>query len=170
MSALTKVEHRRIGSKEFNGYGPAPFPDKRDATLVAIIDRVASEEAFEQTLAGLDGERRGTFNAFARRAASLAVRERDPEMVLRAIVALALAIGRSPSRDHLMQAPLPFRSAQLLSAKIDVVLTEARTIVPADVLAPIAAYAHGDLQLAVGKMGYEEAGSGRDFRYEFTAW
>lgn len=170
MSVLTKDEYRRIGSKEFNGYGPAPFPDNRDRVLVAIVDRLTSQETFDQTLNGLDDDQRGTFNAFAWRAASLAVRDRDQMMVRRAIVALALALGRSPSPDIMMQAPLPFRSAELLAMKIEDVLAEVSRIVPPDVLALIANYSQGDLQLAVGSMGYEESGSGSGFCYEFTAW
>lgn len=172
MSILTKDEFRRLGTKEFHGYGTAAFPDQRDLTMDHIVARLEDGSAFSQTSAQLTPSQRNVFGAFALRAASIAVQADDPDMVRKAIIAIAMALdGSLGNKDELLQVPLPLRSAEHLGLDLPALMDQVTSIIPDATMAVIRGYADcDDLARMVGEMGYEERGAGQDFRYVFTAW
>lgn len=172
MSVLTHDEWRRLDSNELDGYGPAPFPDHRDVLLGAIIDRLTNRERYEQTSTNLRPGHRAAFGCFARRGAALAVRTQDAVMVRRAILAAALGLGTATGdKDALLQVPLPPRAAELLGLDPVTVVEDLADLIDASAHAHLLQYAgSGDLAGYVGRMGYEETGSGPTFDFTFTAW
>src|SRR5919108_2760785 len=105
------------------GYGPRPFPDRRDRDISDFIDQfrrsdVAVRSSLIQQVSGGRDRYRDTLRAYAERMASYARITRDPAFLERGI--LALLIGQSPDwREDLLVMPLLYHSARRLGVSPD---------------------------------------------------
>jgi hypothetical protein len=179
MSVLTADEHRRLRSHEFHGFGPAPLPDRRDALVAQIIDRLVDGRAFRATAEGLGEAHRQVFAAYAARASSLAVRGSDEVALRRALLSVSLSVagasatgGAAASGEALLEVPLPLRAAELIGADPRGAVRRLVPVIGSAASALEAWVRDGGSHLveAVGRMGYEEDGEGPTFRFRFGAW
>jgi hypothetical protein len=103
--------------RRFNAYGPAPFPDGRDATLDGYVRelRDGGAGAVEAAAAAASERGQGVLRAYAERAASRAVRDRRAELLELALLAM-VAGGVADGDEALMAMPLIEDAAQRLGS------------------------------------------------------
>jgi hypothetical protein len=76
----------------FAAYGPAPIPDARDDLVDKLIDSAESggPATVASLCAGASERGRRVLRAYGQRMSSLAVRRHDPDLLVRAVVAIVL--------------------------------------------------------------------------------
>lgn len=94
---------------KFNGYGPSGLPDARDQAVGDLVGRlmVAGPEAVAAVLSIVTDKARQVLRSYAERMASLAVRRRERELLLRAVVALVLGgLDENRLESLIVMAPI----------------------------------------------------------------
>lgn len=79
--------------RRYHGYGPAPLPDPRDGPVTRYLSglRAGGPGAVAAALRTASQAGRAVLGAYAGRQAALAVRRRDPDPLVSALVALVVA-------------------------------------------------------------------------------
>jgi hypothetical protein len=115
----------------FKAYGPSPLPNSRDDLVDKVIDRAVaggppSVAAISKT-ASESGRR--VLRAYAERMASLAVRRRSEQLLVRATIAVVMGGLDQGEREALMVMPLIEHSAGLLDAHLPSIFEQAAAVV-----------------------------------------
>jgi hypothetical protein len=102
------------GQQHYRGYGPAAFPDPRDAEVDAFVAglRQSGVGATEQAIRLASQANAGVLETYAGRAAIRVVRGETPDLLVSALVALGIAICHDDPRDVLMLVSLIDDAAQ----------------------------------------------------------
>jgi hypothetical protein len=96
-------------------YGTWPLPCERDQQIRRLVDRLSDPQNSTSLAAGLSANTALTLYTFAERMASLAVRERSQQHILRGLIAASWAAARTTDvREVLLILPLLWRSMELL--------------------------------------------------------
>jgi hypothetical protein len=154
----------------FAGYGPSQLPNSRDELVDHFIDQAArGGPAFvAESIAGASEVGRRVLRAYAERMASLAVRRRDADLLVRSVVAVVIGGLDQNALEALMVMPLIENSARLLEVDLAGVFEKAAAVVghPGSVnLMVWLTRAPQDRTLAA--MGFAEGSDGGGFRYKF---
>jgi hypothetical protein len=98
--------------RKFNGYGPSALPDTRDKAVGDFVEGLiaAGPTAVTAALSSITDKARQVLCAYAERMASLAVRRRDRDVLLRAVVALVLG-GLDENRLESLMVMAPIQDA-----------------------------------------------------------
>ncbi|HCN76762.1 MAG TPA: hypothetical protein DIT13_06160 [Verrucomicrobiales bacterium] len=130
--ALTCFESA-VSSTQFHGYGPRPIPHDLDGAVDRFIDAYLSATHEERRLLEcLPTNAASVLLAFAERQATLAVRVKSKELLVRALIAVGLSAEiRADEREGMMILPLPWHSAQFLDYNPADVFKQAATVLPA---------------------------------------
>jgi hypothetical protein len=82
-----------LSSERFDAYGPAPYPDARDAELDDYVGglRIAGAEAIALAMAAVSRDGQDTLCAYAERTADRAVRGKNPDLLINGLIALVVA-------------------------------------------------------------------------------
>jgi hypothetical protein len=156
--------------QRFSAYGPAPIPDRRDDLVRELIDHV--ESGGPATVAGLcaDASERGrrVLRAYGERMSSLAVRRHDPDLLVRAVVAIVLGGLDQNALEALMVMPLVENSARLLGVSLPGIFEKAAAIVghPGSVNLMVW-LARKPEDRTIASMGFVESADEGGFRYKF---
>jgi hypothetical protein len=115
----------------FKAYGPSPLPNSRDDLVDKVIDRAVAGgppavAAISKT-ASESGRR--VLRAYARRMASLAVRRRSDQLLVRATIAVVMGGLDQGALEGLMVMPLIEHSAGLLDAHLPSIFEQAGQVV-----------------------------------------
>lgn len=113
--------------QRFATYGPSPIPNSRDDAVEQFIDRTrsAGPPATAAVTAHASERGRRVLRAYAERMASLAVRRRDVQLLVRAVVAVVLGGLDQNALEALMVMPLIENSARLLDADLAAIFEKA---------------------------------------------
>ena len=95
------------GQRGYTAYGPAEFPDARDAVLDEYVAqlRAGGPPAVQEACARVSQRGRDVLAAYAVRAASRAVRDSDPECLIRGLVAVVVGGLDENGREALLHMP-----------------------------------------------------------------
>jgi hypothetical protein len=158
--------------RRFTAYGKAPFPDPRDEELDQFVDEVerGGPPAVKATSERASEQGRGVLGAYAGRAATRAVREKDPKRLLQALVALVLSGLGHNSRDALTRMPLIEDAAGRLGVQLPHLIEDAADVVghPGSV-SLVSWLARQPEDRTLESMGYEAGSDESGFRYQYTA-
>jgi hypothetical protein len=115
----------------FNGYGPAPFPDKRDDELDAFIAQLRhnGSASVEAACSNSSESARRVMCAFAQRAASRAVRDNSEAHLVDAAVALVLGGLGESDYGALMNMALVDDAAHRINVDVADVFERAASVV-----------------------------------------
>lgn len=152
------------------GYGKRPLPDVLDELLGEVIDFAVNggEEARAAIRFGIDDVRAQFLAAYAERMASYAVRLSSPKLLLKGLIAVALAAEHRYYKEAMPVLALIHRSAEHLGIDPSELFEEARRALEGDVPQFLVDYPRGSAPGKVSVMGYQEKGSGEDFLYVRT--
>ena len=115
----------------FAAYGPAPLPESRDEEVQQFVDSLieGGPAAVAKAIAVATEHGRRVLRAYAERMASLAVRQKDPDLLLGAVVALVVGGLDKNARESLMaMAPID-DSARRLDVRLSDLFERASRIV-----------------------------------------
>jgi hypothetical protein len=156
--------------QRFTAYGPAPIPDPRDDLVGKFIDRAESggPAAVASLCASASEHGRRVLRAYGERMASLAVRRRDPALLVRAVVAIVLGGLDQNALEALMVLPLVENSASLLGVGLPSIFEEAAAVVghPGSV-SLVSWLARTPADRSIASMGFTESSDEGGFRYKF---
>jgi hypothetical protein len=119
------------------GYGPLPIPQPRDAEISNLLKNWMALDGPSRMASaiGIQEEQRFTLLAYSERMASLAVRERNPELLILGLLALAIDGWRGDWRDNVSVVSLHHDAAQRIGVSSENIFeTVARLVskTPAD--------------------------------------
>jgi hypothetical protein len=155
--------------QRFGSYGPSPIPNSRDDAVAQFVDRTRSGGPLAAAAVTAQVSERGrrVLRAYAERMASLAMRRRDAQLLVRAVVAVVLGGLDQNALEALMVMPLIENSARLLEVDLASIFESAANSVghPGSVnLMLWLTRAPEDRTLA--SMGFVEAEDEGGFRYQ----
>lgn len=110
------------------GYRPATIPGPDDAALSEALRSVASAEAFAELTPGVDLQVARVLTHFAFRAATLALREREPAHIVPGLIALQLALAAEDPRDVTLHYPAHYHAAETIGLDAGAVSREATVL------------------------------------------
>lgn len=148
------------------GYGPTAIPGSKDFVLMELIDALllASSETRCALLKKIGDQYQFAFPGFAERLSSYAVRLNDPDVLKKALLALALISG-GDGRETLITLSLVVRSAKKL--KLDL-----RTMLQGPLIDESFRKTVSDFLMrppqdqSIAAMGFKEGHDSDGFRYE----
>ncbi|HEY6786592.1 MAG TPA: hypothetical protein VI365_04700, partial [Trebonia sp.] len=155
----------------FIKYGPAPIPDPRDALVSRVIDDAAAGGPVAVASLSASASERGrrVLRAYGERMASLAVRRRDQDLLVRAVVAIVLGGLDQGVLEALMVMPLVENSARLLGVSLPDIFEKASAVVGPPGSANLMAWlARKPEKRTLACMGFAESSDEGGFRYKFT--
>lgn len=151
-----------LSSAQNHGYLPLPIPAPRDAEIDDLlastpVSALAAEEHWP------------VLRAYAERMASLAVRERDPEILRRGLVALGLAGLGQGSADALTELPLFHDGAERIGEDAGRLFRSVGAELGGAVEAAVEAFlARSPEDRSLDAMGYRAGHDAGGFRYQRT--
>jgi hypothetical protein len=158
--------------RRFVAYGPAPIPDSRDELVSEFIDRVeAGGPAMVASLCASASERgKRVVRAYGERMSSLAVRRKDSDLLIRAVVAIVLGGLDQNATEALMVIPLVENSARLLGVNLASIFEKAAAIVghPGSVNLMLWLSRKPEKR-TIASIGFAESSDDGGFRYKFSA-
>jgi hypothetical protein len=115
----------------FARYGPSPLPNSRDDLVDKVIDRAVAggPPVVAGVIKAASESGRRVLRAYARRMASLAVRRRSTQLLVRAAIAVVMGGLDQNALEALMVMPLIEHSAGLLETSLAGVFEQAATVV-----------------------------------------
>jgi hypothetical protein len=156
-----KREHSR-------DYGLDLVPDPRDENIAQLIKTWMglSGESRKEAQSQLSRQQSSVLQTFAERMASLAVRDRNPELLLLGVLALGIEGGNSDWRENYLLVPLYYDAAQRIGANPTPIFENVAHLVGGT----FAGYLRMFIQdpKPIGVMGYQIGPSSDGFRYERT--
>lgn len=171
MATSIFTEAAWLSMTEIVGYGQLPIPQRIDETVRQIIFRWADLDKSTRKEAGetIRESQRFTLLAFSERMASLAVRERSPNLVFAGLLALGVDGWRSDWRDNLVLLSLHYDAARKLNIEPDVVFGEAAKLFENKVSEAFGSFLRrSEEDKSLGAMGYREGTDNDGFRYMRT--
>ena len=167
VSVLSSVS--RLSGKEFNGYLVIKLPHELDAVVERVVDeyRSGSEAARRQMLDEISPRTAGVLSAFGQRAASMAVRARSVEVLMRGLVAVGMAESRLEDyRNNLFVLAAVNDSAEVLGRRMGELLDVIGPELPADARETLRKFdARQPSDKSLQSMGLRVIGSGDSFLY-----
>lgn len=105
--------------RRFHAFGPAAFPDPRDADLDRYVSglRTGGPAAVSTAQAEASEAGRRVLGAYAQRAAERAVRDQSPGLLVLATIAVVVSVLDLNDHDALLQMPLVEDAAQRLGVE-----------------------------------------------------
>lgn len=146
-------------------YGPTAIPGSKDFVLIELIDALlsASSETRCALLKKIDDQYRDAFSVFAERLSVYAVRLNDPDVLKKALLALALAPG-GDNREILLTLSLVVHTAKKLGLDLrtmqGALIDESFKKIVSDFLA------RPPEDQSIEAMGFEEGRDSGGFRYK----
>lgn len=154
--------------RRFNGYGPAELPCARDVELDAFVEQLRGEgpAAVRRALAGVSEKGRAVLRAYAERMASLALRRRDPALLVRAAVALVVGGLDSNEPEALMVMSLVDDAARRLGVELADLFEEAANVAGHPGAVNLAMWLMRKPEdRSIASMGFAAGADGGGFRY-----
>jgi hypothetical protein len=148
------------------GYLDERLPSARDREILDLISGAGKNGRLRELSAHLSGNHVPVLLAFAERMAALAVRNRDPEMIRRGLLAACLTFAVGDRRDALLVLPLLWRSAERLLLDPASEFAAVSDDLGCDELSQFARRDPEDR--SIESMGYVESQDDDGFRYERT--
>jgi hypothetical protein len=102
--------------RKFNGYGPSALPDPRDQAVGELVERLIADgpTAVASVSSRITDKARQVLRAYAERMASLAVRRRDGDLLLGAVVAVVLGgLDENRLESLMVMAPIEDSAGRL---------------------------------------------------------
>jgi hypothetical protein len=117
--------------QRFASYGPSPLPNSRDDAVEKFIEATRSAGPRDVAAVSARASERGrrVLRAYAERTASLAVRRKDAQLLVRGVVALVMGGLDQNTPEALMVMPLIEHSAQLLDVDLASIFEQAASCV-----------------------------------------
>lgn len=154
-----------------HGYGTLPIPTQLDVEISSLLDvwRNLDEPSRKAVITQFPKDYRLTLLGYSERMASLAVRDRNKELILSGLLALGLDGWRDDWRDNATLVCLHYDAAQRIGLLPSSVFEEAAKILPpkpAEALRSYLRRSHEDGGLEA--MGYIAGTDSDGFRYQRT--
>lgn len=150
-------------------YYARPFPSDEDTRLTAVVSRfmAADKSDREQFLTSLPAAQRSLFGIFGHRAATLAARGEDTDLLLRGLVGLSIANVEIPERRRVEVALAVFHHVARKLSLNPVELFEEAAVFAAEPFATtlLTFGRRGDVRLA--SFGWREVKTTEGVRYKF---
>lgn len=147
-------------------YSPEAIPGRRDNEIVELLSTVHSTHDFNSIASGLDLPSGRVLNLFAKRAASLAVRQRDASWIRYGLIAAMLSGTVEDYREIARTNSLLFRAAELAGFDPVAVFESAAELADADSAETARLFAHANESArSISVMGYAEGDDGDGFRF-----
>jgi hypothetical protein len=120
-----------VDQDAFRGYGPSRLPSRLDKEVSVYVDdlrRGGPRRIVEATERASERGRR-VLRAYAERMASLAVREVDPDLLVRALIALTIGGLAQNERESMMVMSLIENSAKRLELDLESLFEQVSSMV-----------------------------------------
>ena len=150
------------------GYGQLPIPQRLDEKICRIIFRWTDLDESTRKRAGetIGESQRFTLLAFSERMASLAVRERSPNLVFAGLLALGVDGWRSDWRDNAVLLSLHYDASLKLDIEPGVVFGKAGKLLTNKVSEAFGSFLQrSEEDKSLKAMGYREGMDNDGFRY-----
>ncbi len=169
---MATFDVRSDDQRRFNSYAPASFPDTRDNELAAYVRQVmaAGADAVASACALSSDNGRRVVCAYAERACSLAVRSKDREHLVEALVALAVGGLGQNDLGALMRMALIEDAAERLEIDLPTLFEEASRLVGHPSTAALMVWlTRAPEDRTLRSMGYEAHTGPSGFRYRWAS-
>jgi len=170
-TSFTDVELQLLDSESNMGYPDRELPCPLDASISRLVDSfiAAAKEERERMASQITDEHSFTLLVFGERMASLAVRQRSPASLKRALAALALEEGRWDPREDMLVLSLIYNAAVKLGLDAASLFEEAAGLALPRMATYFRAFpARSDEEKSIEAMGYRESSTPDGFVYERT--
>ncbi|MGW0783727.1 hypothetical protein [Streptomyces sp. NPDC002913] len=167
---LTEEQWEALDPDKYLGYGPRELPCAEDAHVDAAIRAITSTEDMEVIVRFTRRSTWKVFNAFAARMASLGVRNRDPEIIRRGLVACGVALSNADDfREVILSLAVLHRACVLIEEDPAEVFRGAVGVMPYWIAETVGGFPTGD-DLRIESFGWAEAADASGFRFVNTWW
>ncbi len=147
-------------------YVARTVPGAHDGEIAELVATVTSVQAFADVAAGLDLRSGRILNNFAKRAASLAVRQRSESWIRHGLMAAMLASTVEDYREIVRTISLLFRAAELIDSDPVALFEAAAELAEPDAAETVRLFAHADESTrSISVMGYSEGIDDTGFRF-----
>ena len=153
------------------GYGTLAIPQPRDTDITKLLqdwvklDKSVRKKAAQKILE----EQRFTLLAYSERMASLAVRERNQDMITFGLLALGIDGWRGDWRDNAVIISLHYDAAQRLNINPKEIFEKVAALLPEKPAAALRSFLHRSVDdRTLEAMGYSAGSDADGFRYKRT--
>jgi hypothetical protein len=154
-----------------HGYGRLPIPQARDGEISNLIATWMNlnEPSRNESVLQITEQQSTVFLAYSERMASLAVRERNQELLVFGLIALGLDGWRFDWRENIMILSLHYDAAKRIGAKSELLFAKAAALLNERVANALHSFiGRPAADKSLEAMGYIAAADDQGFRYERT--
>ncbi|MFF5897635.1 hypothetical protein ACFY8O_17090 [Streptomyces argenteolus] len=167
---LSEEQWEALDPQKYIGYGVREIPCVEDAHVDAAIRAITSSADMEVIVRFTRRSAWRVFNAFAVRMASLGVRNRDPEIIRRGLVACGVALSSAEDfREVILSLTVLHRASILIEEDPVHLFREASGVMPPWIAEIVDQFPMREVKdLRIEPCGYAEGRDGSGFRFVST--
>jgi hypothetical protein len=173
---MTDDTHENSGNSSLNldilepslniAYLPQPIPVSRDREIFDLLSRAIADNHVARFRGAIKEGHANVLSAFSERMASMAVRQKDLDVLSRGLVALLLAWRETDSKESLPIMALYCDAIRILDLNSVSLVDSVRQILGDVLVEPFVAFlARSEANRSLQAMGYSRASDHDGFRY-----